>query len=114
MKDKELNKNNMPAEVEVGELLNINNALAISKKFTDALKSTDQLVINHRAIKEIDLSYLQILLSLKSSIEKQGKTLTINAEEPQSMYELFESAGYKGNSLFEIKQMNKSKGKGDE
>lgn len=64
-------------EFLVTEEATIYNAEELKNKFIELLENYETLVLNHIDLKEFDLTYLQILISLKRYAEENNKRVLI-------------------------------------
>ncbi len=92
------------AELILEGEITIHNAGDVKEQFEDMINKYHNVIVNHEKAVVYDLSYLQILMSLKKSADKSGKNLTLKINPQNSFYETIKLAGcqYFAN-VFEIK-----------
>jgi anti-anti-sigma regulatory factor len=100
MKNKTFNiktSNNNSSKVQTILLegdLSINNSVAIKKSVQAMSFTGDSVVIQIRNVDRMDITFLQTLKALKTSIEMNGKKTEINSEIPKEIELLLLSTGF--------------------
>ncbi len=81
------------AELMLEGDVTIQNASELKEQFTVLINQYQTIVVNHEKAAGYDLSYLQILVSLKKSADKSGKHLILKINPQNTFYEIIKSAG---------------------
>lgn len=76
-KGEQMELNNSLTEFLVPEEATIYNAEELKNKFIELFENHESVVLNHIDLKEFDLTYLQILISLKRHSEENNKRVLI-------------------------------------
>lgn len=79
--------------ISLSGALTIENAAELMHVMADALSKSDVLEINHEAAESFDLSYLQILLSLKRTADTRHKVFSFIGNHPAGFLSVVEHAG---------------------
>lgn len=66
----------------------------LKTKIVDVLKKYDEIQIQISNVENIDLSFLQLIDSLKKSAHKKNKKVEMNVELPENLEELMSNAGF--------------------
>ena len=82
--------------------LTIQKASEIREQLLNILDQNEHLTINLKDVRECDLTFLQLLIALRKSVEESGKTLTLITGNNQSLYHLMKNSGYPENKRFKI------------
>ncbi len=99
------NKNNPDtAMVNIEGELNLYSAEKIKAKLIEAMKDFKELDIHVRNVEEIDISFLQLLVSMSKAMKTGGKKLSINMEVDDEMQGLLQRSGF--NNLKEYIKIN--------
>jgi hypothetical protein len=80
-------------EIKLEGSLKIQDIAALKEKLEGALTQTDKLKIDHSGGRSFDLSYLQLLISLKKTAALQNKSIEIAEKHPVEFYALVKDAG---------------------
>lgn len=98
------------AEIELSGCITIQNALELKETITCLYKEVNNIVIDQSKAEEMDLSYLQILISLKSFMLSMGKNLTLKGAESPAFAALLQQSGYVGDNFCEENRQSILKG----
>jgi ABC-type transporter Mla MlaB component len=96
---------NLPYKVIIDELpeqsiirfsgqLIINHIEKIAEVVKESLKTDKDLQIEIDNPDSVDVTFIQLLLSLKATLETNGKTTTINAELKPEIHTLIKNSGF--------------------
>ena len=95
--------------------LTIQKASDVREQLLNALRQNDHLVIDMKNIREYDLTFLQLLIALRKSVDESGKTLTVVTGNNQMFYDLLKSSGYPQDKWFKIEPViSNNKGENNE
>jgi anti-anti-sigma regulatory factor len=100
MKSKTFNirtSNNNSSKVQTIHLegdLGINNSVAIKKSIAEMSFTGETVAIQIKNVERLDVTFLQILRALKTSLEKDGKKTDIISEIPKDIELLLLNTGF--------------------
>lgn len=77
--------------------LTISNTPDFKELIMQRVNSTKALTITTREVESIDLSFYQLLLSIKKTLQEQEKTVNLNLSLPAEEKELMMQAGFETN-----------------
>ena len=79
--------------LELGGVLSVRNVETLSAQIRAALRDHSSVILNCDAVAEVDLSFIQLLISARRSAVAGGKTLTVAVGDPTVLREAFQRAG---------------------
>jgi ABC-type transporter Mla MlaB component len=80
--------------------LNINHMSKIKSRIAETVDFSDNLNIHVTNPSGIDITFIQLIYSLKKTCEAQGKSFKINGNFSEEMYGLVSNAGF--DKLFKL------------
>ena len=80
--------------IKIENELSLNNVSNVRELLIKTLKEKDDLTLNLKNINNIDLAGIQLIVSLKSYVEKNNKKLTLNLELNDESKELLLNSGF--------------------
>ena len=87
-------KSENKARMIVEKELTIYTVLEIKENFIEAIGQYDALDIQIRNVENLDLSFIQLIESLRKTAEEYGKKITISAELVNETRSLVENSGF--------------------
>jgi anti-anti-sigma regulatory factor len=88
------NKKEKKARMTIEKELTIYTALEIKEYFLDALEQYDEIKVQIKDVENIDLSFIQLIESLRKTAEEYEKTVDISAELQDGTRSLVENSGF--------------------
>ena len=85
---------NQPNTLVLSGALQINRAEEIARQLKELLASENDLSLNLSKVKAVDLSFVQLLASFRSSAQKAGKNLNLNFDLDEQDQKLLTDAGF--------------------
>lgn len=82
------------ARMTIEKELTIYTVLEIKEHFMLALKEFKALNVHIQNVENLDLSFIQLIESLRKTAEEYGRQLTISAELKDETHNLVENAGF--------------------
>ena len=86
-------QSNSQATLVLKESITIREASEIKDAMLDIFNSAQYLVIDQSQVETLDISYLQLLLSLKKSVHLNSKILMLNGAASESFTALLKDCG---------------------
>ncbi len=74
--------------------LTINSIEKISEKIKDQIKEVSKVSIDVKEVDNIDLTFIQLIYSIKNSGKKNGYQVAISMELPEDLKSLIINAGF--------------------
>jgi anti-anti-sigma regulatory factor len=87
-------KGESKARMTIKKELTIYTVLEIKEYFLEAIEKYNELDIRIKKVENIDLSFIQLIESLKKTGEEYGKALSISAELADETRTLVENSGF--------------------
>ena len=78
----------------LGGDLGINNLGDLTERLKQIEKDHSEFEVNLSEVSAFDLASLQILISLKKTVEKHKKKIRFKLDLPKDIWELFEKTGF--------------------
>lgn len=88
------NKRERKARMTIEKELTIYTALEIKEYFLNALEKFDEIKVQIKDVENIDLSFIQLIESLRKTAEEYDKKLEISAELQDGTRSLVENSGF--------------------
>jgi len=82
------------AEMTIRKELTIYTILEIKDNFLEAIEKYNELDVNIKEVDNIDLSFIQLIESLRKTAEAYGKTISVSAELTDETRDLVENIGF--------------------
>lgn len=82
------------ARMTIEKELTIYTVLEIKEQFMLALKEFNELSVHIQKVENIDLSFIQLIESLRKTAEEYDKKINISAELTDETHNLVENAGF--------------------
>jgi len=101
------NEKNSIATLKFDQSLTVQNIIEIKNVLTNAITKADKLIIEHNAVKDFDVSYLQLLIATQKSMEISGKKLIIVTSKNNVFQDFLENSGCKLSQFFFEKSNDK-------
>lgn len=86
-------KSNTLTIIFSGELL-IDNVEAIYSETKEVLGEYDSYIISAEDVDDIDLSFIQLILSLEKMLKEKNKKVEKKMQIPETLIELFTNTGF--------------------
>lgn len=83
-------------ELKLTGSITIQNSAEIKNVLLDHYKNVSSLVIDQSGIDSLDISYLQLLISLKKSMQADGKNFKVKGANTAAFSSLLNDSGYAG------------------
>ncbi|HKL38118.1 MAG TPA: STAS domain-containing protein [Bacteroidales bacterium] len=87
-------KSENKAQMVVEKELTIYTVLEIKENFLEAIQQFDELAIQIKNVENIDLSFIQLIESLRKTAEEYDKQISISAELMDETRSLVDNAGF--------------------
>lgn len=87
-------KNQKSISITLGGDFTINNIVELKKNITDALDSYDKIDLSVKNPDNIDLTAIQLLISLQKSAALRNTELNIQFSVPQDLNPILEHSGF--------------------
>jgi anti-anti-sigma regulatory factor len=94
----EVEKQNSTVKIKLTGSLIIQDSPSIKEAILKSLNQTKSLMLNHEKVEEIDLSYLQILISLQKTALSLGKIIMMDGSLPESFIRCLKESGLSFNT----------------
>jgi hypothetical protein len=88
-----LDKRKTRGSIHLGGNLIMNNAERVLQVFQESSQSYNSLVVKIDQVEELDLSFIQMCLSLKKSMDLQQKQVSFHWSLPEDIRKLIVQAG---------------------
>lgn len=75
--------------------LTINNISEVKQEIAPLISNYEHFSLSLREIENIDLSAVQLLYSLRQTLEKKGKGIELDLQLPDELRSIVENAGFK-------------------
>jgi anti-anti-sigma regulatory factor len=87
-------KGEKKAKMTVEKELTIYTVLEIRESFMEAIEKYNELDVSIREVENLDLSFIQLIESLKKTAEEYQKKISISAELADETRKLVENTGF--------------------
>lgn len=74
--------------------LALQNSAELKEKLWQTLKSNDIIHLQAKNVTDIDITFLQLVYSLRKTAATMNKTITLDIELPQKVFDLIERLGF--------------------
>ena len=74
--------------------MSINNAVDLKKKICAAKMTSENIKIQISNIDNLDLTFIQLIYSLKNNLSELGKKVEIHSELPENTEKLLRNSGF--------------------
>ncbi len=88
------NEEENKARMTIRKELTIYTVLEIKDNFLNAIEKYDELDVHIQKVENIDLSFIQLIESLRKTAEEYGKTISVSAELTDETRDLVENTGF--------------------
>ncbi len=86
--------NKKKVEITINKELTLNNSSETQKEFLSLIDKYDEFILKTNEIENFDLSGIQLLFSLKQTLEKKGKKLILQINLPGDLKSITDHAGF--------------------
>ncbi len=88
-------------EINVVKEASIKFELEVHQKIIDVFADYDKYIFNLKNIEVIDLSFIQLLLSIQKTVKSSNKKISFNIELPENLLSIIENSGFNIKKDFE-------------
>ena len=75
--------------------ITIQQTETLKNELLSTIKKMNSIYISGKNIEDIDVTFIQLMYSLKSSMTKQNKQINYDIELPEELTELLDNTGFK-------------------
>jgi anti-anti-sigma regulatory factor len=88
-------------EVNIEKEASIKFEQEVHQKIIDVFADYDKFIFNLKNIEVIDLSFIQLLLSIQKTVKSSNKKISFNIELPENLLSIIENSGFNIKKDFE-------------
>jgi anti-anti-sigma regulatory factor len=88
-------------EINVVKEASIKFEQEVHQKIIDVFADYDKYIFNLKNIEVIDLSFIQLLLSIQKTVKSSNKKISFNIELPENLLSIIENSGFNIKKDFE-------------
>jgi len=88
-------------EINVVKEASIKFEQEVHQKIIDVFADYDKYIFNLKNIEVIDLSFIQLLLSIQKTVKSSNKEISFNIELPENLLSIIENSGFNIKKDFE-------------
>lgn len=101
MNNSENSNMNPSAFIELNKPLNVSNSVEIKNILFNAIGDSDTLIIRHRDIENMDLSYIQILAASAKYGETVNKKILLENPDDENFQKSLKDSGFHSNKILQ-------------